>query len=159
MRGLVILVCLAFPAIAYGGPTAALVTYESTNTDPQGVTHTIRYQERIVRDESNVWVVRVLQRPESRVNRAHDLDLVVAARWYRRDGNGVKVTLVSLANKIAIEVGAESFETLGLATRWQDVPDPARVRGAKVVVERVTQAPWLQITSQFQRLELSDRGD
>lgn len=159
MRLAVVAILVLLTGVSHAERTAAVVTYETTTTDAQGVTHTIRFQERIVRDESNVWIVRVLPRAEQRAARAHDLDLAIAARWYRRDGDGVKVSLVSLVNEIVVDVGPESYETFGLVTRWRDVPNPKHLTARQVKREPVERLPWLAITPQFRRLDVSDLRD
>lgn len=158
MRALIV-IGLGLAAPAHAEPTSAVVTYESTSTDSHGVTHTIRYQDRIVRDDNNVWIVRVLPRREPRVARAHDLDLAVAARWYTRAGDGVKVVLVSLVNQVIIDVGTESYERLGLVSRWAEVPDPRRLTAGKVKLDHAGRPPWAAVTTAFERVDLSDLGD
>lgn len=144
------------PRIAGPEPTSAIVSYESSRVDAHGVTHTLRYRDRIVRDDVNVWTARLLPWPEPRVERAKDLDLAIAARWYTRTAAGLSVALVSPINRVVIHVTPDRHASLGLVARWEDLPDPRRMTRTIVQLERATRAPWLAVTDEFRIVDLAE---
>jgi len=112
----------AGPAAA-GPAITAVITTETHDVDAEGVTRTSRYQERMVRRDDRVWIERVFPPgvAPAPATDVHELNLRVAARSFRRAGDGdggVAIELVSVADRLIIEVPAESFEDLGLSRRW-----------------------------------------
>ncbi|MCE9577579.1 MAG: hypothetical protein K8W52_30800 [Deltaproteobacteria bacterium] len=100
---------------------SALVTYDSTVIDSEGVTRTAHYQERMIRAGDQVWVERVMPPGVTAPRPAdlHDLDLHLAARWFTRNGDGVSTGLVSAPAKVVIELTANEAADLSLPRRWQ----------------------------------------
>jgi len=100
---------------------SALVTYDSTVIDAEGVTRTAHYQERMIRAGDQVWIERVMPRGVSAPRPAdlHDLDLHLAARWFTRNGDGMSTGLVSAPAKVVIELTANEAADLALPRRWQ----------------------------------------
>jgi hypothetical protein len=134
-RGLAIAMCVAVSAHASvsgagagerGASPAitATLTHETFAIDAEGVTHTSRFHERVYRRDGRVWVERVLPAgaPSVTGHDGHDHDHVnlrIAARYVTREGqNGVKVVLVSAPERLLVDIGPESFDSLGLSRRW-----------------------------------------
>ncbi len=131
------------PAIAHadaGAPAVtALITYDSTVVDTQGVTRTARYQERLTRDGDAVWIERVMPPGMSvpRPAHAHDLDLHLAARWFTRAGaDGVTVGLVSAPARVVIDLTPGEAVDLGLPRRWQVAAEMIDVGGLRPLAAR-----------------------
>ncbi len=123
---------------ASGAPAAlgALLTTVATEVDAEGVTRTSSFQERLIRDDGHAWIERVYPAGVTPVHAAdeHGLNLRVAARSYTRVKPGsdeVQIALVSVPDKMIVDIGPESYAGLGLSSHWSvasQLVDLARLR-------------------------------
>jgi hypothetical protein len=126
-------------------PVTALITYDSTAIDGEGVTRTARYQERLVRAGDAAWIERVMPAGMTVAAPAelHDLDLHLAARWFKRVGDdGVAVGLVSAPAKVVIDLTATEVADLALPARWRTAAELIDVTSLAPTSESKGAARW-----------------
>ena len=114
---MVMLVLSIVGGSAAAEPVTALIGHETTDVAPDGVTRIARFQERLYRDDDQVWIERVVP-ARAAARSLHELDVHAAARWYTRRGEHATVVLVSAPEGVIIEVGPASMEAQDLTDRW-----------------------------------------
>jgi len=98
------------------GCLAATIHHEEHTDDRDGVSHDVRYDDRFVRCEGNVWTERVLPRgvPKDAAHGGHRHlpPAFTMARWVTRTSDGVAFMLVSRTEQMIVEMGRESYDAV-----------------------------------------------
>jgi hypothetical protein len=141
---LVLAAMLAQAGVASAQPLSAVVTHEATEHGADGVTRSTRFQERLYRDDEQVWITRVGVTAR-RATSDHDLELGTLTRWLRRDRAGVHAALVSPEAKLVVELEPASFETFGISANWEEASALADLRGLTPgTLDRSTGGRWYE---------------
>jgi hypothetical protein len=156
LTGAGVAACAKEAPVDPGGCLAAVLAHEEHTDDDDGVSHDVRYEERLVRCGDHVWTARVLPRglPERHAASGHrEMPPSFAlARLVTRqaDGRGA-LALVATDAKQIIDVSPESFD----AERFDGDFEAARhliSPGALARMERISRAApagasWRETTS------------
>ena len=103
-------------SVSAAEPVSALIHHETTDVSPDGVTRIARYEERLYRDDDQVWIERI--KPARAAKTIHEVDVHVGARWYTRAGDRANVVIVSVPDRVIIDVGPASMDAQELTDRW-----------------------------------------
>jgi hypothetical protein len=134
LRSAALCLASAFAVAVFAAPTHeaapgradidALVSYETRQTMPSGVTRVDTWQERLVRRGEQVWTERVLPghhpahaSTAERAGHPH-LNAQTAARWLRVNARGeVELKLVDRENKVVVDVPKAEFASVSFDGR------------------------------------------
>lgn len=106
------------PAVAPDarGCLAATIRHDEHTEDRDGVSHDVRYDDRFVRCEGNVWTERVLPRgvPQDLEHGGHRHlpPAFTMARLVTKTEAGATFALVSRADRMVVEIGHESYDAV-----------------------------------------------
>lgn len=111
----------------YAALQSAVMTFESKSLTSEGVEKQSRFQERLIRDDKNVWTIRMLpqgapphvHQPGDHQHK-HDTNFVMAGKWIFLDAKGkVNLRFVRAENKTIITPRATEYGTLGFDGSWE----------------------------------------
>lgn len=98
------------------GCLAATIRHEEHTDDRDGVAHDVRYEDRFVRCDGNVWTERVLPRGAPKDvehgGHRHLPPAFTMARLVTKTEAGTSILLVSRADRQIVEIGRESYDTV-----------------------------------------------
>lgn len=133
---------------------SATLTHETTEQGADGVLRHTRFQERFIRQDSQVWVERVLPRwapaAGQHPGEHHELDIHTAPRLVRAAADGAALlALVDREHRALYAVGTEEYDRTGFSGRWaaeQSLIDPQALTGMKPSARssKIAGARWLE---------------
>jgi hypothetical protein len=138
--GLLLAAVLALPA--WGVELAVKVEHEVSSLGADGVTRITRFGERLVRQDQQSWVSRILP-PGAHDAQSHDaggknhkhMDVTAASRWVVRAADGsLRVRVVNAHDKVVVDVGAPDYANIGFDGQWTSASqllDPTQLRRMK----------------------------
>jgi hypothetical protein len=127
---------------AWSAELALKVEHELISTGADGVTRITRFGERLVRQDAQSWVSRILP-PGAHDEQAHEaggkghkhMDVTAASRWVVRAADGsLRVRVVNAHDKVVVDVGAPDYANIGFDGQWTSASqllDPAQLRRMK----------------------------
>lgn len=133
---------VACSSAALAQSLALKVDHDITVLGSDGVTRIHRFSERLVRQDNQSWVARVLP-PHAHEDEDHQaggkehkhMDLSAAARWVVRGADGqLRVRLVDEHEKKTYEIGAVDFANIGFDGKWataSQLLDPEQIQRMK----------------------------
>jgi len=155
---------MAAPALAQS--LALKVEHDITVLGADGVTRINRFSERLVRQDGQSWVVRILP-PHAHEDEEHQagrkehkhMDLAAAARWVVRGADGqLRVRLVNLHEQKTYEVGAPDYANIGFDGKWttaSQLLDPEQLRRMKPAARPAPAgARWYEGGTQTARVQV-----
>lgn len=121
----------------WAGDLALVLTHDSTSLSADGITRTSHYQERLYRQDQQVWLERVI--PASVAHAAahidsdghKHLDLDTSARWVSRiDDKKAEIRLVNRHDRQLVTVDSGDYDAIGFDGDWPTayyLVDPAKL--------------------------------
>lgn len=133
-----------------------LMTHDSKTVAANGVTSTVHYQERMYRQEQQLWLERVIPTKVYQVKEEyHDgehkhLDLESSARWITKQPNGASLRLVNRHDKQIVNVNMGDYDAVGFDGKWlstYSLIDPQQLK-TMTLSKRVapTGSQWYETT-------------
>lgn len=115
-----------------------LLTHDSTSLSADGVTRTSHYQERLYRQQQQVWLERIIPAHVA-ASVSHDdsdghkhLDLDTSARWVSRiDDKKAEIRLVNRHDRQLVTVDSGDYDAIGFDGDWPTayyLVDPAKLK-------------------------------
>ena len=133
-----------------------LMTHDSKTVAANGVTSTVHYQERMYRQEQQLWLERVIPTKVYQAKEEHHdgehkhLDLESSARWITKQPNGASLRLVNRHDKQIVNVNMGDYDAVGFDGKWlstYSLIDPQQLK-TMTLSKRVapTGSQWYETT-------------
>jgi hypothetical protein len=138
-KSLLLLASMSVASVVWAGDLTLLITHDTKVLAADGITRTSHFQEKVYRQQQNVWVERVLP-PHAHEQSEHQtdakehkhLDMDAAARWITKaDQTKARIRLVNVFDKQIVNVTAGDYDAVGFDGQWNaaySLMDPRQIK-------------------------------
>lgn len=133
---------LGLGVMAQAQDLALKIDHESTSLSADGVTRVTRFSERLVRQQAQSWLSRVVpagaheEADHASAGKSHKhMDVNAASRWVLKEAGGkLRVRIVNNHEKLVVDVPVTDYANIGFDGRWStayQLLDPAQLQQMK----------------------------